>query len=1400
MAKKILLLLSAFSAVLLSPAWAKDVVLENQSAAFVFSPEYNYGLKRIVNKTTGRAVEFDKPASGKGSLWSLELVDGDRKIYGNDQVKVRNEGDRMVLLWDDVTVGQSTIKVEVTVTLPEDSGIADWQLQVKTAGNPAPWVKSVVFPLVDGVKSLGDDYLYYGEYLGRVVRNPAERLRQVIINHPGRWSMQFAAFHGSEKLKANDLVPTKGGFKVNGFYRGSAADETGMYLAADDGGDYQKTLELNGGRRNFSLSASHYPALPFWPPDSGKREAEFSYTIPYSMKLGTFCGGIGEAAALYRSMVENREWLKNGKLRTPQNPVSPKVLECAFWAKFYHGANKVVPEIAMMQEYLQVPVNTHWCRYGVGRFDDNNLEYFPSMANFREGVQALRRLGVGVAPYLCCAVWDQDTESYRRYGMEKAAALNEFGAHYLWMLAGNQPSSWMNPASPLWREKYLEATMKMFGQWGADGQYLDVLACAGKLSYNTDLHQPHGGNYWVEGNRKLLSSLKESCATVEAAPFLVTEGFSENYINQIDAFLTLDITRYGWKTRQNSDVFPLFSLVYHDFAVAYGSDCGQRITPGMLRWQMGLSFIWGVQLCYSDMVIRPPDDRIHDRYTKELVQAWYRSGYPFLTGGQGIETAQVPKAELAGNAAVAVISAPYQVALEQNLSFPWEGPSVPGSAWRNNEGNIGITLANISGKDQPVKILLDREALKTTKNTVWQSWPLPVKKIGSLDRLAELNMEVPADRALILEIRDEAPPVIRPLLEPELKVALADTAAKTFPVLSASSDILYGAEGALIENSAGRLQVLSPRTGKPARLNDAPDWRQLEGFGGPRDPENRTFYVLEPTGYALTGQGTATVQFRHGVFAAEVVMESEGALTAPVIDGRQARLIACRDGKYESGGKLALTPGRYRVIGAVDLPESGGKKMLSELAEISQKTAAEGKKILSGPDSLSNETRNQGEKWLALGNAAAFLVSGKRVSLDHPHDWLLPSYTEHLHYQGADNGTLVLLNDAHRANIAVKPEKNNTFAVTIKGWETASNLLRMLYETEINVGGNTFKLTSLDYLEAANPLLAEIDPRDAVVTKAADAEVIYNGIVITNTAPFELPVRITADLPPGWEFPPELNEAEFKLKAQGRRRIPLTFRCRPGTKSDGRNFRVYVNYSGDVDSAVSEDFKVAERQTALIPAGGAVQSKASTLIRHHGTAAVVVGDQQQEISMTIEPGKVNRRNKELKWTLLDSLLNPVKNGTIEFKNENPVELKIPVDGKGVYFVRFTAAFFKVKINNAAGYGFSCWEHDPYILHGKERAVLSFMVNPGARSFEFQGADGGPLEPARVIIRTPDGKAVFDYSGNYSPDRWIKVPVPDGADGKIWTVEVIPVEDMQIALRGPVSHWVSPAREAVLAEK
>ena len=180
-------LVTALLAVSAASLLAAVPTLENKKVRFQFTPE-NYALSGIKNLETGHTVKIQKPTS----LWLLKLIDGNKAIadIAGDSpaaATIEREGSTqvMTLIWDGRIRKNDRWEVTMTITLPDNSSIADWHVTAKTNGKPALWIKELQFPRLENVASLGNDRLVYGHHLGRMVRSPGKRIGLTHIVSPG---------------------------------------------------------------------------------------------------------------------------------------------------------------------------------------------------------------------------------------------------------------------------------------------------------------------------------------------------------------------------------------------------------------------------------------------------------------------------------------------------------------------------------------------------------------------------------------------------------------------------------------------------------------------------------------------------------------------------------------------------------------------------------------------------------------------------------------------------------------------------------------------------------------------------------------------------------------------------------------------------------------------------------------------------------------------------------------------------------------------------------------------------------------------------------------------------------------------------------------------------------------
>ena len=1364
--------------------------LENSHVRFNFS-EKNGALLDFVEKKTGRTVQVGKEGDTPWEILLLDDIGRDTRLCRatvppKAELQQEKGAQTLRMFWQ-----EADFNVAATILLKDNRGIAEWRLEVSTherGGQPAPWVKEAVFPCIEHIAPLGDDSLIYGEHLGRRVRQPGKRLPPVSIHSPGSWSMQFCAFHGSLKPDIATDQPKM----LDGFNRATQDDECGLFVAADDGAGYYKVLRMKtSGNDQFSVRFVHLPSYPFWPMDKKPRPANFNYSVPYAVHFGALSGGYEEACDLYREIALAHDGARKfGPLRSSGNPVARRMLENVFWGKLYYGANHIVPGTLALQDYLRVPMTVHWYRYSVHPFDDDNIDFFPSTGQFREGIRTLRDAGIGVAPYVCCAALDPDTENYRRYGMDKAIVLNEVLMPNIWRLA-QQPSHQSNSASPLWRKAYRMVTSTLFGQWDTDGQYLDVMAAHGLIDYGAQNNPPHGGNYWVEGNRALLDELYATIRKSTNEPFLVSEGFSENYLGQLDGFLMLDITRLGWVQSSNVEIIPLTSRIYHDYALFYGSDCNQAVPIETFRWNMALSFAWGIQLCYSTRQIETPG-LPHDVFTRDLARAWHCVANKYLNGGRLLDMAQLPPGHSAANAAAVIWTEPFQCNVElDNGKRIWRGPSILGSLWQASDKTLAITMVNLSGKPNKATLLLRRDKLPVEPNhsTIWRSWPLPAQKLCNLSAETNLEVELPANTCMVLEIRDDTAPAVRELTALQGLRICADKEGKILPVASPNNNI-YGCEGAWLKHDKGQLYVCD-ENGAAMQATTFTWLKKTEGLGGPRLPKYRTFYFAKPSSVSMkSGNGTITAALEQDVLTAKVHLETAGVFQNETPSGVLLAIDTSQKLHCAKDGVLALPSGDYRLAAwNGDVPLNNAPSW-NELAKLARESAAKGETTLSGSDNLHHLTRLQGERALALANAITWLATGQSLPFPQDEDVLIAGQPRHF------DTAVQLLNQSWLDNVKI----DNGTQVTLLRPLPSGTLLRLLQRRDFAAFGLDFPAARLRWLEAMEPLLPEISWRREEIVLGDKEKEFTVDLSVANISPFPQNVAVTAaDFPAGWT----LEKTQFALQPQESRMLTLKLRHDGvAPKAETQIFEFGINYTDSPEMMLHESFTLRSRNTNVYTVRAnkkAISGVWTGGVRNKTLIAFPASKKKRKVTLDFRPFSFGSRTaRSLECILLDERLQPVKTNTVSFDGLNPSSLTLALPKGETTFVQVQGSFYHLRIQ-ADNYGLCAWRHIPLHLFAKQETTLYFHVNKGAKEFAFGCQDGGPAETALLVIRDPEGKEHFRRNGNFAAFQPIHVAVPKGMDGKAWSVTVNPREDVEIWLEEGAASWLSLEPQSIISE-
>lgn len=1439
-------------------AFGGEVALENEYVKFIFDPGAGYGLTGIEDKTTQRPL-LDRAAqkAGDATLWHAAFCNADfMQVAINNSATctsthsiTRAKGKQVLtIVWRDIALPDKRTKarVEAKVELADGSKLADFFLSVTSDGPSRFW--SASYPIVRGIKDLGDDYLVFPEYWGKIVRDPTKRICDYTLPHPGKFSMQFLAMWGSEKIALTP--PVEKGFAVNGWVRGPAEDESGVIMIAADGEAWFKEAHTGPcGKEPFvEMYVTHYPPVETWPLPKDAHAAG-AYTIPYPMKLGVFNGTAETACDVYRSWALQQQWASRGKIWSQTGDewkrIPDYVRDNVFWGKFYHETPKVAAELAWYREFLRVPVMTHYYRYYISKFDDNNPEYLPGDPYFRQGIRDMQAMGVGVMPYICSAVWDMDVESYRRENAISGAALNAGGKPYIWLLADNSPSVWMDPASELWQQKMTEVGDKLIGDYGVDGLYLDVLACAAKLSYNHALHKAHGGNYWGQGNRKLIERLKRSAQKREPGMMLSTEGFCETYIDLLDAFLTLDITRYGWNEMRGYDNFPLLPMVYHDFTINYGSDCSPSLDIDFFAWQLGLTYVWGAQPTYSAMVIKRPEEAPqHSAFLKEIARSFHQAGKKFLTGGRWVQSAVVPELPLGGGAPVAVASAEHKVSVStmRGKKFTWQGPAVLASAYKAHDGAVGIFLVNISAQEQAATVKVDARKLGVDGSTLWQTWPLDKKRIDTLGGAPKIfTSAIPPRSVQVFEINTKEP-VTTPLEETPWHFVSA-TKDGTFPETVKDGTALWGCEDAPVRNAIARgqnaLTILAyaddPRFLVPKKVNTVTQWGIEEGHGKPCAPGDKPFHVLQDTRFAVAGSNAvhADVAYAHGVLYA--ALASDGACA---IQGGVATHFLCYSKEKNvttvSSSQVQLAGGTYEIA-AFDMREierrlhnfksteaDAIRKSLKALVEdntaldrkIAAFTASADAFIAKSPSQLfSAELREAVLTLSRLSGALVQVLRGASMVAEAKNDWLVPARplpvsaritsarNERLtvsscnlaSVNGAQSPALAITGEGKNvgANLSAEAPLERAFTVRTETDAMVERLAPFVLRLALTDSqNNAYRLCAPLWLNIDRPIMAKASGS----VSARPGNTVSVKVNVQNVSPHPIEIRPRVEAPPGWGLAKN-GVMPFPLAPFTETNVAFALTVAADERASSRDVECFFDYGAGERYAVHEKVEV-NIMPALTPLTesrtGGIAGVENIRCRFMNVMTLYPV-QGETVDVEITSAPLISTSAKVEYKILDTDSKVIKQAIVASGSSEKIAFKA---ASRCYYVFLSCPrIARVKVNSPASGGLLATESSPITLCGGSYSFY-FHVPKGAKRFEITGLDGGLSEPAKIEIADAGGTAVFSRNGNWD-GVWYGVDVPQGSDNAVWNIRIVPVEDIALQLRGDVTPCLSVSKESAL---
>lgn len=1429
-------------------AGAVEVSLVNESMELVFDTAAGGGLSGL------RSIPGNVPflsalgsAEADRSPWLLVLrtaAGASTEVTARHAARLTHKlsGRSLELIWEGVqpdgVLGE--LRVAVRVTLVPTEGKSRWEISVDGTAAAALW--DVQFPRILGLKGLPFDHLALPHYLGRLIHDPVGCGTRIALEYPQPASMQWLAYWGTAAPPDPTAASPRDGTPVESGWRPDEQDATGVYLAAEDGDGWHKRFAVDSSLIPGRLSwwIHHLPSLDQWPLRPERHPV--NYALPYPVVLTCFRGDYHEAAGIYRDWARRKPWCRRGPADTwpAQAPLPGTPDEClwvptwfrqtGFWAKFYQEPAKVVPEWAAYRRWLRVPMASHYYRYTIAKFDDDYPEPLPADPYLIPGMLAAREIGVRPLPYTNGVIWDTDTQSWQRENGLAAAIKDGAGRFIPWDIHG-EIFAYMCPVEQ-WRSKLRDTTAKLVGEHAMAGVYLDCLAATRAMPCYDLLHQHgvHGGDYRAKGNRRLLEELRLGTRRLVPDAAFFTEEIGEQYIDLMDGFLTLDLTRSSLQAGEQ--VFPLFSVVYHPYTLNFGSDAQLDMDPDAFALQMGTLFCWGSVPLVSAQVAVPPQagDR-NSEFLREVVQAYYCVGLPFLQDGQWERMTVVPDSGSRPRGRISLATAAHTVTYRglNRAARTWQGPAVLASAWRNGAA-VGVALANITGAPQNVLLAMDPGGIGVpAESRLTALWPEGLAVAA--DGTGSFPLSLGPGRVAILVLGDPGRSWRRlPLEECPWDLLTADHGVLPERVeregfLWACSDGLVSQQFrdggcSVVPMVVGEQGAVVRRAGRQAERRGA----AAEGQGLPRRRLDQPFALLRRLPHQVT-QGEPRV----------TVLGGEADWLLCRVSGACEIAFPKPGLTFVHGGSAVPSPTELATRSRVGVPgdpagylvaywvvDRGPGRTVAERAQACNAAILEAELVREALDSLYDAPTLAALASLSRTVAAALeasraapalaapgaplvglmqrtsaivaAVTGMDATLVAEDDWLTPGLpkTVTLATRGREappEVRIVALADARAGEVHVAPSPADVGSslvradVLLRREEYVERLVPIAGFVRCPVAGESMVLSALLWLDSNRPLCLQ-PPRQAPITLAGRET--QTAVTLRNVSPLDLSVAVIPAGPPGWTVVAE--PAATQLAALSEQTVRLRLTPPAGATTQSAVVQVRATYAPEQVSGVTVGIPCAvrERLDVLRQPQPRAAERSTARLRHRNQVAIW-GQAGDRIPVTFRNVRVTRYEDTLRVVIYDPGFRQAESRDVRVDQSATVTLSAA-----------EAGVFHAMVDSGSGSAEVDTGGRPSAEVATAECPLSLFCSPIRRWFYVPKAaqrlfvaarDGGPDETARIRITEPGGRVAFDRDGTWGGEHH-EMPVKPGAAGRVWMLECWPVQDISLWLGGDACPYLS----------
>lgn len=614
-------------------------------------------------------------------LWSIQTQDGEIGISDMSGFRFERYADSIKLYWQ-----SDAALVAVTVRCGADEKLR-MNIRAEVFGDV---VRRVKFPILEGLRFSNDNYLLIPYQNGHLMKNPVD-----VFLCKGA-EVPFWMGEGTGAFSSN--YPAGMSFQFSSFY---STSDFGYYLATEDGDAYIKTFTF---RYNKALHAMDY-ILTNYPENMGKTS---SYCMPYDFVLKLFDGDWQDAAQVYRTWAIKQKWCKEklSERKLPKNLIKTDLwrinhMNYALGTRtqeYFDTAKK-------LRDTLNCNLAQHWYGWNMSRHDMDYPEYIRAdrraegwPAELRKWTKKFSEEGIVKIPYLNARLCEKKTKTWEEAFPSSVKDENGNLPNEPWCEDEGFELKAMCPTTAMWQNKVEDLCREYVHDAGFDGVYLDQIA-----SFNAalcfDESHPHplgGGTWWNDAYHVMIQNARD---IVGEEGIITTESCCETYIGMFDLFLILDtcFQNTGWNyLSEGGDTVsvPLFSMIYGDYALSYGSNC--RFTDRLDRFAYNFirNLLWGILPCVEGGEMAELEDpSAADKLAvlKKAVDFYKAHKDVFLYG------------RLCGIPDCACESLQLDWEIEEVGTYVDTFPAICASVWETREGKKLIFAYNYSEKESVIE-------------------------------------------------------------------------------------------------------------------------------------------------------------------------------------------------------------------------------------------------------------------------------------------------------------------------------------------------------------------------------------------------------------------------------------------------------------------------------------------------------------------------------------------------------------------------------------------------------------------------------------------------------------------------------------------------------------------------